>query len=467
MKFTSKSQRWAIILTVPILLILLIAVGSIFVGPKLWSSQTATPTPVVAPTITPGLVPTHTITVTPTLTLTVVSTLTPTVALTSTPIITPTITSADPNPSVQPYLIGWFSRIDQLDALAGQSASGANFVMPYGGAGSPDDVRRYLDAAQRFGIKVLIDMHAHPSEWEPPTLEEYQREVHANKDHPALYGWYVADEPEAYADTEGLGYLQPVYDTFKAEDPNHPVAVIHNETPDANWISVYDTLMIDYYPGWTKYDPKEFNWMVRKSYPIWRDGIAFAKQHGKQGFIAVALGFGQDENGQPRNGTRDLTYKEYRFHVLSAVVSGASGVLFYKQEWADANVQQLVGKLITQIRSIGAEMNNGTTNDPQIRVSENSDRLVYRYGVNQQRHVILAVNIAGYNANDSKPGPKLIDVRFKVPTGIQSVTVLDENRTLPVDATGTFVDSFEPFAVHAYAFSDLGAESASPLPTNR
>ena len=102
---------------------------------------------------------------------------------------------------------------------------------------------------------------------------------------------------------------------------------------------------------------------------------------------------------------------------------------------------------------IGAEMNAGTTFDPDITVNESSDNLAYRYGTNGQSHVILAVNIA----NRSNGGKNII-AEFTLPDGIDvtSIEVLHENRTIPV-FQGKFTDLFNPFAVHIYRFYFIAA----------
>lgn len=97
-----------------------------------------------------------------------------------------------------------------------------------------------------------------------------------------------------------------------------------------------------------------------------------------------------------------------------------------------------------------AEMGNGITNDPGIAVSQPASNLAYRYGVNGNRHVILAVNIAN---RSTVSGQVLSNVQFTLPAGIRpsQVEVLNEGRILPV-TDGVFTDNFSKYAVHAYSF---------------
>ncbi len=357
--------------------------------------------------------------------------------------------------SFRPYLIGWYSRIEHTNKLAEFANNGVGLVLPYSGAGEVNKVQRYLDEAQRVGIRVMLDRHTHPSLWEPPDMAELRQDVQAHKSHSALYGWYIADEPELLEDSEPPDYFEPIYNTIKIEDPNHPIALIHANNPQDEYVNVYDVLMIDYYPGWkTTLDPDEFNWWVRHSYTRWQTGIAFAEQHNKDAFIAVGLGFGNNDDGTDNQGVRDLTIGEYRFHTFSAVVLGADGFLYWKEESANAIVRKRVNQVIGEVQAMGAEMNNGTTNDSRITVNASPEQLVYRYGINDSRHVILAVNIANHAAPNNNQGAALTNIQFTLPDDIDvsQVEVLHEGRIIPVE-NGTFTDSFERFEVHAYAFS--------------
>jgi hypothetical protein len=350
--------------------------------------------------------------------------------------------------------VGWYSQITQPERLVDHAKDGCTIMLPYNGAWVPEAIGPYLDEAQEQGIRVLVDLRV---ESKLLNEQEFRQIIRAHRNHPALYGWHISDEPEYQGTTVDL--LGKYYNYCRQEDPIHPVAIVHAKSPYPKYVNCYDLLLIDYYPGWTLYDPDEFNWMVRDSHWRWRDGIQFAKQYDKVGFMAVGLGFGANENGTPNNGTRDLTYAEYRYHVFTAIVQGVDGFLFWWDQWTNSRIKPIIQQMISQVRSIAAEMKNGVTNDPQIIVSKPSNKVVYRYGRNGNVHVILAVNIAGYNVSDS--GEKLTGVRFTLPGESQTsqVEVLNEDRMLPV-IDGVFIDDFNRFEVHAYKFfsetPDLG-----------
>jgi hypothetical protein len=126
-----------------------------------------------------------------------------------------------------------------------------------------------------------------------------------------------------------------------------------------------------------------------------------------------------------------------------------------------ADVQN-VQRMVAEMQSVGAEMNNGETFSPDIQVSESAERLAYRYGVNGESHAIVAVNIA-----DRAAGGSPITAQFSLPAGVDvdSVEVLHENRSIQV-SNGSFTDDFVPFGVHIYRFSATGTSPApAPAPS--
>lgn len=348
---------------------------------------------------------------------------------------------------------GWYSQISQPQHLSSYSSYGTSLMLPYNGAFSPGSIGTYLDEAQRNGVKVWVDLRL-----EALQLSEsnFRQIVRTHRNHSALKGWYISDEPE-YGGTSPTT-LEAYYNYCKQEDPNHPVAIAHANSANSRYVDGYDVLMVDFYPGWTQYDPNEFNWMVRASYSRWGNAISFARQHNKEEFVAVGVGWGAHEDGSSWNGLRDLSYEEFRFHVFTAIVQGADDFLFWWDQWTNTRVKPIIEQMISQINQIGDEMENGTTNTSMIGVSQGTNKVVYRYGKDGDQHVILAVNIAGHDVSNS--GENLSNVRFSLPSGIHAsqVEVLNENRTLPI-VNGTFTDNFERFEVHAYKFIDGNTSS--------
>ncbi len=382
------------------------------------------------------------------------------------------------------FQTGWWAEITEEAKLAGYAAEGDTLVLMDGGGWYADDwgrpsIQAYLDEAQKYGIRVIVSMtHSnHTPDGVDPA--DFAATINAFKNHPALYGWYLGDEPELFDNHDAdpgddwqipYGYLAAApgyYGLAKAADPDHPVLISFNTIYNpydtywariANFMDVTDAVGMHSYPFWTP-NPAEFSGGdARAQYDVWKYALEHTLATGRNpsDFIATCQGFGTNPYDSIY---RDPTDAELRYQVFTAVVLGIGKVLFWYDGWANAAMLNRVAQMTAQIQHIGAEMNAGVTNDPAVEVSiTDRNQLVYRYGSAGTRHVILAVNIAN---RDSASGQTLPDVGFKLPPGVLAkvVTVLEESRTLPV-SNGYFYDSFSKFQVHAYAFG--GAPPAAP-----
>ncbi len=347
---------------------------------------------------------------------------------------------------------GYYSHISRTSAWKTYAKEGCNLLLVYG-SGQGINWGTYLDAAGDAGLKIILDLHHHPPRWHLKTTPEQIRKLAQQyREHPALYGYYIADEPESPWNNEPPKFFQPIYDVLKAAAPSHPVTICMNHRFPDQYASIFDLLLADHYPNWSaKNNQPEFNAMVRASYRWWRDALEFQSRHNKQGLIAVGLA-GGDGTG---NGLRDLTDEEYRFHVFSAVVLGIKGFVFYWDDprWLTKTVRHKTTQMIAQMRAIGDQMavGVGITDDPRITVNLPPSKLRYRYGVTDNTHVLLAVNISQWDSSEN--GETLNNVRFTLPRGllVRQLEVVGENRVLPV-TDGTFIDTFKRFQVHIYRF---------------
>ena len=349
--------------------------------------------------------------------------------------------------------LGYYSHTSRTSAWKTYAKEGCNLLVVYG-SGQGTNWGTTLDAARDAGLKIILDLHHHPPRWHLKiTTEQIRKLVQQYRDHPALYGYYIADEPESPWNNEPPEVFQPIYDALKAADPSHPVTICMNHRFPDQYATIFDLLLTDHYPNWSaKNNQPKFNAMVRASYRWWRDALEFQSRHHKQGLIAVGLA-GGDGTG---NGLRDLTDEEYRFHVFCGVVLGVKGFVFYwdAPTWLTKSVRDKTTRMIAQMRAIGDQMavGVGVTEDPRITVSQPVTKVRYRYGVTGTTHVLLTVNISRWDSSDE--GETLNNVRFTLPRDlrVRQVEVLDENRVLPV-TDGTFSDTFKRFEVHVYRFT--------------
>lgn len=87
---------------------------------------------------------------------------------------------------------------------------------------STEKQREFLDAAQQNRLMVFAGLNwAGNAKATEEYLTKLKTIVNTFKSHPALYAWYLADEP--YIATSTPEKLKEVYDWIKQADPNHPV----------------------------------------------------------------------------------------------------------------------------------------------------------------------------------------------------------------------------------------------------
>jgi hypothetical protein len=79
--------------------------------------------------------------------------------------------------------------------------------------------------------------------------------VNRFKEHPGVFSWYIADEPDGAGSSEGapIGVdpkvVQEAYNFIRRTDPFHPVSLVLNCKYSAPlYLDATDILMIDPYP---------------------------------------------------------------------------------------------------------------------------------------------------------------------------------------------------------------------------
>lgn len=133
------------------------------------------------------------------------------------------------------------AELNQLPAL---QLAGVNLVQGFAG-------NTWLDALHARGMKAMVVLYGSHSAGHPDRLETTKGYVEAYKDHPAVFGWAVQDEPNTEPET--LERLKNAYKAIRDIDDNHPVWITVNGHFDV--ISKYcDVMCNDSYP----YNEKTF-----------------------------------------------------------------------------------------------------------------------------------------------------------------------------------------------------------------
>ncbi len=114
---------------------------------------------------------------------------------------------------------------------------------------SADQSVDFLNVAHQYGIKVLVRMYpnmkpaAHPD-----NLEHTIEVVKKIKDHPALLGYMVMDEPTLYFPNH-WHYFYDSYKVLRDLDPNHLIYMVQDTAANYEKVGKYvDILALDPYP---------------------------------------------------------------------------------------------------------------------------------------------------------------------------------------------------------------------------
>jgi hypothetical protein len=289
----------------------------------------------------------------------------------------------------QPFFpLAWFSHSSDeadLDALARQ---GANLVLYVNGPTDLDTeeqlqanaraMRAYLDQAQRRDIRVLVQTSGYYSPWirgDAAEIDRQRRWIAAVRDHPALFGYQLYDEPEYHSGfglgveaqrglREFAGGMLSLRRALREWDPNphRMISVVFNLVPLSSWteyLPAVDSFQVDRYP----LDLEQAYFGRRGDWgPLI---MAWSMSHGARALhdhphlknpSPCMQGVGPnclDGSGQPL--WRNPLYDETRYMAYSSLTVGAWGIFhwiraigFEESPTIDANV----GRLYRELRAL-------------------------------------------------------------------------------------------------------------------
>jgi hypothetical protein len=142
-------------------------------------------------------------------------------------------------------------------------------------------------------------------------------EIKAFRDHPALLGWYISDEPNGKDITPAQ--LEEIYKTVKENDPWHPVSIVFMAPyiSARNYKDALDIVMADPYPVPDR--------------PVTVAGDVAARLNsefkGKRPFWIVPQAFGGGELW-----SREPTIQEIRSMTWQSIINGATGIQYFVRQ---------------------------------------------------------------------------------------------------------------------------------------
>ncbi len=327
--------------------------------------------------------------------------------------------------------------------------AGFDLIHLYTWEGSQDDAaaRQYLDAARRAGLRVFMGFDRGRSSGRgliQGDLGHMARRVAALRDHPALYAWYLFDEPDLDHQYISPKNMKRLYDALKTYDPDHPVIVTFAKTNsvaeyglcfDVHWTQVY---------GGTKYVFGRLGTHreVLREHPL----MAIVHSYDRDRKPAMKTGRDPaDEPFQPDGRT-------LRANALMALVLGSSGLVWWwfgnhgRTSVTTADIPDMWrvhGQLVAEIRGLRPALAApGEEVGVEVACSPESARAAARVKtLSRGGGVLIAVNPSGEACE--------VVFRSAALAGLSSVAVPGENRTLPV-RDGVLRDSFEPLGARVY-----------------
>ena len=170
-------------------------------------------------------------------------------------LMSPAVMAEDPF-STGPYPTGWYDALHSWTDVPGIYYSGGNTTIAIWGYSTVESRAQYLTEAAAGGMRVIMGFDKTLIDTgDVAGMLDY---VNTYKDHPAVAGWYTADEPW-YGPRTPLSTMQLAYDTIKSVS-DKPVFITFTEHAlnpveaggniiAVDWKNAYDQFLVDVYPS--------------------------------------------------------------------------------------------------------------------------------------------------------------------------------------------------------------------------
>ena len=345
--------------------------------------------------------------------------------------------------TTRPFPIGIYSV--PLTNLSVVREAGFNLVV--GGA-----EKSYLDTAASNGLQVL----AHPGTSAGPgfNAQRARATVRAFDSHPALWGWYVVDEPDLSRIPPSE--VQRANSFLKGIPARKPTALVLFQGYEARqYANIADVTMIDRYP---------IPWLPLANLAQHVRDVRLALGQDKPLFAVIqAMSWQAYPNLMPNEpNLRPPTFEELRCMTYCALVEGATGIFFYSFEDSGWKIREhpdvwealrrVVGEINDRMPLFQAERQFWPYlqefGDPSIRFNE-----ALEAGI---RAVLLRVR---EGKEDLPTGDYILAVntmkqpnqsKFSLPRNFAGgLPVVGERRSV-LASNGWLEDEFGPYAVHLY-----------------
>lgn len=355
---------------------------------------------------------------------------------------------------------GPWDRLDSPDGPTTLAAEGANITIGYHYPMANDlQIRAWLDQACLNGLQVIVETpRLANATYISPDVARITNFINTFKNHPAVYGWYIADEPAADAHAA----IKAGYDLVKSLD-GKPVFICF--TLDTGlppgimdvYADAYDILLMDCYITIQGYP--EFHYMTTSTFQGRINWASTKSAAAGKPWWVVLQGWGRTAN--PVWQARLPTLNELRFMLYYSVSKNARGWLSWCQylceiTYAEAsdpypydgnqwNIDVLT-PVIDQVHILGPAWSAGAK--PGLTDSQSEVLSGLYQDPATQEYYITAVN----NYNGDKTAS--FTIASSIGTFVSAEPLSEDRPVIPI-SDGTFSDSFSRYGVHVYRLNPL------------
>ena len=310
------------------------------------------------------------------------------------------------------------------------------------------DMKAWLDRCQELGIRaamypymgeVGVHVNKKRKRFTDKELERTAQFVRLYKDHPAILGWYLCDEPRGTVYREEM---KRVRDVVSAEDPYHPCIVLDNSGRGvAGLADAGEVLWVDPYPGFAKGGPPR---LPMETVSIAMDDMIQGTGDRLRHFWSCPQAFNWGAwGGEKAKTERAPTYEEERTMTYLSIVHGAQGVVYFAWKYALKEPHLSEGfltRLGPEMRDLVPELRDGKDVPDVVAETVPAESKIHLRAFRRgDRLTIVAVN----------PGPQSVTARIRLPNLAGSFDVISETRTVTTKA-GVLADTFPPYGTHVY-----------------
>ena len=344
----------------------------------------------------------------------------------------------------EPFLpFGWFSM--PTGEMAEGRQQGLTAAQDYGMHWrDPDAKQEFLDAVAASGLYVTAYPYPNNRDWMPAPIwgepltderaEELRQYIREWKSHPALMGWYMADEPELRPALPER--TKRIREVVAEEDPYHPCIMLNDTIAGIfKYVEGGDILMPDPYPLFVRGGGAARG--IRRV----ADFMEACREAtgGRQAWWVTPQAFNYGDYGRANN--RAPTFAELRNMCYQAVAHGAKGFLWYT--WSHSRNYPDIGLGMPFLAQEVADLKEAIlAPDAEAAVkceAPNTEEMHWSLRRVGDDWTLFAVNTAEERQA----------VRFTLPSETGELTVVSEGRAIRPTA-GVLADTFEPYAAHIY-----------------